>query len=127
MLHRALFGSLERFIGILLEQSGGRLAAWLAPEQVRVLPVSDSQRVAASALADELRAREVRAECDVSAETLPLRIYRAHSHGVPFAVILGNREIESGSVTVRERGGGNRTMLQTEALAFFRERCMAPL
>jgi threonyl-tRNA synthetase len=127
MLHRALFGSLERFMGILLEQSAGKLAAWLAPEQVRVLPVSDSQAAQATTLTSDLRAGGLRAGLDASSETLALRIYRAHGDGVPFVVILGNREIESGSVTVRERDGENRTRSRAAVEAFFHERCTPPL
>jgi threonyl-tRNA synthetase len=124
MLHRALFGSLERFMGVLLEQSAGRLAPWLAPEQVRVLPVGESQIAQATALMSELGAADVRAGVDTSPESLALRIYRAHADGVPFAVIIGNRELESGSATLRERGGENRTLPRAEVIALLRERCM---
>jgi hypothetical protein len=71
MLHRALFGSLERFMGVLLEHSAGKLAPWLAPEQVRVLPVGEQQLACAEALMTDLNAAEVRACLDISSESWP--------------------------------------------------------
>jgi threonyl-tRNA synthetase len=124
MLHRALFGSLERFMGVLLEHSAGRLDPWLAPEQVRVLPVGEQQLAYAQALMRDLNAAEVRACVDVSSESLALRIFRAHANGVPFAMIVGNREVESGSATIRERGGQNRTLQRDEAITFLRTSCV---
>lgn len=126
MLHRALYGSLERFLGVLLEQSGGKLPPWLAPEQVRVLPVGEPWVAAAAALASDLGAADVRVGLDTSMETLALRVFRAHSDGVPFAVILGNREVASGSATIRSRGGENRTLPRPEAIALLRGSCMPP-
>jgi threonyl-tRNA synthetase len=123
MLHRALFGSLERFMGVLLEHSAGKLAPWLAPEQVSVLPVGEQQVACAEALMRDLNAAEVRACLDISSESLALRIFRAHANGVPFAVIVGNREVESGSATIRERGGQNRTLQGAEAITFLRTYC----
>ena len=126
MLHRALYGSLERFMGMLLEQCGGKLHPWLAPQQVRILPVAESHVASAGILLSELGAADIRAGLDASAETLALRIFRAHSDGVPFAVILGNRELASDSATIRERGGENRSLPRSEAIAYFRKSC-APL
>jgi threonyl-tRNA synthetase len=126
MLHRALFGSLERFMGILLEQSAGKLAPWLAPEQVRILPVSTPQLTDAQTLISDLNAAEIRASLDTSAESLALRIFRTHADGVPFAVIIGNREVESGSATIRERNGQNQTLRRAQALELLCEHC-APL
>jgi threonyl-tRNA synthetase len=123
MLHRALFGSLERFMGVLLEHSVGKLAPWLAPEQVRLLPVGEQQLACAEALMRDLNAAEVRACLDISSESLALRIFRAHANSVPFAVIVGNREVESGSATIRERGGQNRTLQRAEAITFLRTSC----
>lgn len=126
MLHRALFGSLERFMGVLLEQSEGKLAPWLAPEQVRVLPVSEQQLIEGQTLMNDLSAAEVRASIDTSSESLALRIFRTHAEGVPFAVIIGNREVESASATVRERSGENRTLQRARAVEVLSEHC-APL
>ena len=126
MLHRALFGSLERFMAVLLEQSAGKLAPWLVPEQARVLPVSDPQLTEAQTLTNELSAAEIRASVDASPESLALRIFRAHADGVPFAVIVGNREAESGTATIRERGGQNQTLQRAQAVELLRARCAAP-
>jgi threonyl-tRNA synthetase len=123
MLHRALYGSLERFMGILLEQCSGRLPPWLAPEQVRVLPVADSHLAAAAVVLSELRGADILASLDSSAETLALRIFRAHSDGVPFAVILGNRELACEAMTIRARGGSNRSLPRSEAIAYLRKSC----
>lgn len=127
MLHRALFGSLERFMGVLLEHSAGRLDPWLAPEQVRVLPVSESHGREACALAAALNQTKLRVGVDVDPGTLALRIHRAHADGVPFVVILGQREIDSGSATLRERAGGNRTLPQPEVADFLVRQCRPPL
>ncbi len=123
MLHRALYGSLERFMGMLLEQTAGKLPPWLAPEQVRVLPVGDSPVTAARALVSDLDAAGVRTGVDTSSETLGLRVFRARGDSVPFAVIIGKREVESGSATIRERGGENRTLPMAEAIAWLRGAC----
>ena len=127
MLHRALFGSLERFMGVLLEHCGGRLDPWLAPEQVRVLPVSESHSPQAHALADVLDGSNLSVGVDNDPGTLALRVHRAHADGVPFVVILGQREVDSGSATIRERAGENRTLSQIEVTDFLVQRCSPPL
>jgi threonyl-tRNA synthetase len=123
MLHRALFGSLERFVGILLEQSAGKLAPWLAPEQVRVLPVNRAQHDYAQTLVAELDAAQIRVNVDTSAESLANRVFQTHASGVPFAVIIGNREAGAGSATIRERSGQNRALPRAQAIDLLRERC----
>jgi threonyl-tRNA synthetase len=127
MLHRALFGSLERFMGVLLEHSGGSLAAWLAPEQVRVLPVSEVHSSEAQVLANALDGAQLRVGVDASPGTLALRVHRANADGVPFALILGNREVASRSATIRERGGDNRTLPEVDAVDFLVQQCRPPL
>jgi threonyl-tRNA synthetase len=104
MIHRALFGSLERFIGIYLEHTGGDLPVFLAPEQVRVLPVSAAHAGDASKLADELRERGFRAHVDAREETLGRRIREAELQKVPFVIVWGERESRE-SLAVRRRGG----------------------
>lgn len=123
MLHRALFGSLERFMGILLEHWNGRLPPWLAPEQVRVLPVANEQHGAGAALREALERAGLRAEMDASAESLAARVWRTHADGVPYAAILGAREVSEARLTLRERGGGNVTLAREAALASLLERC----
>ena len=104
MLHRALFGSLERFLGILLDHHGADLPAWLAPVQVRVLPVSDGEYAAALAFARELNAAGLRADADVSNESLSRRLVGAHEDAVAFLAVIGPKELASGDVALRRRG-----------------------
>ena len=127
MLHRALFGSLERFMGVLLEQSSGALAPWLAPEQVRLLPVAEAHSANSHALVDVLNRSGLRAGLDPGPDTLARRVHRAHADGVPFAVILGDRETAAASAAIRERGGKNRTVAQGEVAEFLAQRCQPPL
>ena len=115
MIHRALLGSLERFIGVLLEHTGGELPVFLAPEQVRVLPVSDSFTDEAAAVARELRERGVRARTDERLETLGRRIRDAEVERVPYVVVWGERESRA-RLAVRRRHGDQATM-SFEALA----------
>jgi threonyl-tRNA synthetase len=104
MIHRALFGSLERFIGIYLEHTGGDLPLFLAPEQVRVLSVAEAYAEDAERLAGELRGRGFRADADVREETLGKRIREAELQKVPYVVVWGERESRD-SLAVRRRGG----------------------
>jgi len=103
MLHRALFGSLERFLGMLLEQHGAALPAWLAPEQVCVIPVGPAHREHARGIVERLVAAGLRARLDASDESLKKRIAIAHHDGVPFQIIVGDREIAGGTLAIRAR------------------------
>ncbi|HXF97777.1 MAG TPA: threonine--tRNA ligase [Gaiellaceae bacterium] len=120
VIHRALFGSFERFIGILIEHYAGAFPFWLAPVQVRVLPVREEHREAARALAERFRAEGFRPELDEREETLAKRIRDAELEKVPFVVVLGDRESES-ALAVRERGAGQSTCSLDALLARFRE------
>jgi threonyl-tRNA synthetase len=104
MIHRALLGSLERFVGIYLEHTGGELPLFLAPEQVRVVPVGENHRTAAESLSDELRHAGFRAAVDERDETLGKRIRDAELQKIPYVVVWGDRESRE-SVAVRQRGG----------------------
>jgi threonyl-tRNA synthetase len=104
MIHRALLGSLERFIGIYLEHTGGDLPLVLAPEQVRVLPVADAHRADAESLADDLRVHGFRASVDEREETLGRRIRDAELFKIPYVVVWGERE-SLDSLALRRRGG----------------------
>jgi threonyl-tRNA synthetase len=104
MIHRALLGSLERFIGIYLEHTGGDLPLFLAPEQVRVLPVSDPYRASAESLADDLRVHRFRASVDEREETLGRRIRDAELYKIPYVVVWGERE-SLDALALRRRGG----------------------
>jgi threonyl-tRNA synthetase len=108
MIHRALFGSLERFIGILIEHYAGDFPLWLAPVQVRILPVGEAHRGAAEEIRERLKGDGIRAEVDDRDETVGRRIRDAELEKIPRVVVYGDRE-SSGSLAVRERGGGQST------------------
>jgi len=122
MLHRALYGSLERFMGILLEHHGPSLPPWLAPVQAVVIPVSPAQHDAARALDRALRGDGLRAALDLREESLARRIAESHAGGVPFALVVGAREVERGSVAIRGRDGQRERGLD-EARAELRAAC----
>ena len=103
MLHRALYGSIERFLGVLLEHHGAALPAWLAPEQVAVVPVGVAHREAAGAIARALGEAGVRARVDASDATLSRRIAIAHHDGVPFQIVIGDKELAGGTLAIRAR------------------------
>jgi len=105
VIHRALFGSFERFIGILVEHVAGAFPFWLAPVQVRVLPVGEGHLEAAAELARRLAAHGYRAEVGEPTETIGKRIRQAELEKVPFTVVFGDRESDA-SLAIRERGGG---------------------
>jgi threonyl-tRNA synthetase len=107
MLHRALFGSYERFIGILLEDTGGELPVWLAPTQAIVLPIADRHADAARIVQKELREAGVRAEIDERTESVGRKIREAELRKIPYMLVVGDREAESGMVAVREHRKGD--------------------
>ena len=105
MVHRALFGSVERFFGVLLEHYAGALPTWLAPVQVRVLPVSDGHDAFAQRLADRLRALHYRADVVEATDQLGKRIRVAKLEKIPFVLVVGDDDVEHGTVGVNPRGG----------------------
>lgn len=106
MLHRALLGSIERFIGVLVEHYAGALPAWLSPEQVRVVTVSDKQNAHAQKVCDALVAAGVRATFGESHEKLGAKIRQAQIEKIPLMLVVGDKEVEQGGATVRLRDGG---------------------
>ncbi len=114
MLHRVLVGSMERFVGGLIEHYAGAFPLWLAPEQVRVLPISEQWIESAQALVDELKAAGVRASLD-DRDTLSYRIRDAELHKVPYMGVVGEREAEAGTVAVRRRGAGRKQEVMARA------------
>jgi threonyl-tRNA synthetase len=122
MLHRALYGSLERMLGILLEHHGAALPAWLAPEQVVVLPIAAEQEDAARSFERSLRDDGLRVAIDARGESLGKRIAEAHERGVPFAAVIGRRERESGSIALRSRSGQS-VLAREEARRAIAEAC----
>ncbi|HEY7280728.1 MAG TPA: threonine--tRNA ligase [Actinomycetota bacterium] len=105
MIHRAILGTLERFTGVLIEHYAGAFPLWLAPEQVRVVPIADRHAEAAHALARRLHESGLRAEVDDSRETVPKKVRAAQLMKVPYTLVMGDREIEAGTVSVRDREG----------------------
>jgi len=103
MVHRAIYGSIERFMAILLEHFRGKLPTWLSPVQVRVLPISEEVLDYANSVLDRLRSAKVRADLDASEGTLGKKIRDAYAESIPYLVIVGRKEKESGTVTVRGR------------------------
>ena len=108
MIHRAIFGTLERFIGNLIEHFAGAFPVWLAPEQVRVIPISDAQADAANQLAARLKAAGLRVDVDARGETLNYRVREGELQKVPYMAVLGQREVESDSLALRVRGAGKK-------------------
>ena len=109
MIHRALLGSIERFVGILIEHTGGDLPLWLAPEQVRLLPVAEAHRGGAEEIAEELRAAGFRADATAPDETLGKRIRAAEIEKIPYVVVYGDRESRD-SLALRHRHGEQSTV-----------------
>lgn len=105
MIHRALFGSIERFFGVLTEHYAGAFPAWLAPVQVRCVPVADAFNDYLDSVADKLRAEGVRVEVDKSDDRFPKKIRNASKDKVPFTLIAGGEDMEAGAVSFRMRDG----------------------
>jgi threonyl-tRNA synthetase len=108
VIHRAVSGSFERFMAILIEHFAGAFPLWLAPEQVRVLPISDAQNDAAKALHEKLRAAGVRSHLDDRNQTLNYKIREGEVLKVPYLAVVGGREAAGGTVAVRTRGTGTK-------------------
>ena len=108
MLHRVLVGSMERFVGGLVEHYAGAFPLWLAPEQVRVIPISDEAAAAARSIVDRLKTAGARAHLDDRSETLNYRIREAETLKIPYMAIVGKREAESDSLALRVRGAGKK-------------------
>lgn len=104
MIHRAIMGSLERFIGIMTEHFAGTFPTWLAPVQARVLPITDNQREYAESVVAQLKAAGIRVELDARNEKIGYKIREAEVNKTPFILVVGGKELESGAVAVRRRG-----------------------
>ena len=115
MVHRALLGSLERFFGILIEHYAGAFPTWLAPEQVRILPLTDHQLGYAELIRARLLAMDFRVSVDEKSEKVGAKIRRAQSEKIPYMLVLGAREEEAGVVAVRKRIGGDQGTMAVDA------------
>ena len=107
MLHRAILGSFERFIGILIENYAGWMPVWLAPQQIAVMNITDKQADACESVVKELRNAGLRATSDLRNEKIGFKIREKTLERIPYMVVLGDKEVESGSVNVRTREGEN--------------------
>ncbi|MEC4294196.1 threonine--tRNA ligase [Adlercreutzia shanghongiae] len=107
MLHRAIFGSIERFLGILIEHYAGALPLWLAPVQVAVIPIADRHKEAAAEFAGELKAAGGRVEVMDANEPMKVKIAKAQSQKIPYMIVMGDKEVEERLVSVRERSEGD--------------------
>ncbi|HPC11828.1 MAG TPA: threonine--tRNA ligase, partial [candidate division Zixibacteria bacterium] len=107
MIHRALLGSIERFFGVLIEHYAGKFPLWLAPVQVKVLPITDSQNDYGRALADELKRHGIRAQVDDRSDKIGAKIRDAELMKVPYMFVVGGREAENRNVAVRKHGVGD--------------------
>ncbi|EQD34917.1 threonyl-tRNA synthetase, partial [mine drainage metagenome] len=104
VVHRVILGSFERFLGVLLEHTGGRLPPWLAPIQARVLPVTEAQMPAARGLVDELRQDGLRVQLTGTEESLSKRVRTSEVDRVPYVLVLGEKEVAGETVSLRTRG-----------------------
>ncbi|MBK8004297.1 MAG: threonine--tRNA ligase [Gemmatimonadetes bacterium] len=125
VIHRAVNGSFERFIAILIEHFAGAFPLWLAPEQVRVLPIADGQADAAGQVVAQLRNAGIRATLDASNNTLNYRIREGEMAKVPYMAVVGQREADAGTVAIRVRGAGNKQEILP--LADFQARLLADI
>ena len=115
MIHRAPFGSMERFCGVLIEHFGGDFPAWLAPEQVRLVPISDNLNDYAHAFLTRLKAEGFRATIDEHSDKLGGKIRRAELDKVPYTLVMGYKEAETQSVSVRSRARGDEGVISLDA------------
>ena len=116
MIHRVAFGSIERFIGILIEHFAGAFPLWLAPEQVRVIPVTDRNLDYANSVLQQLKDADIRVEIDKRSEKVGYKIREAQLQKVPYMLILGDRDEEAKIVSVRDRSTGETSQMSTDEL-----------
>ena len=107
MIHRVAYGSLERFIGILIEHFAGAFPAWLAPIQVKILPITDRHMDYAKKVAKEMWAQDIRVTVDERNEKIGYKIREAQMQKIPYVLVVGDKEMENGTVAVRKRGEGD--------------------
>ncbi len=117
MIHRAIFGSIERFIGILIEHFAGKFPIWLSPVQVKVLTITDRTKKYAESVCDMLKERGIRAELDARNEKIGYKIREAKLEKVPYVLVVGDKEAEDGTVNVNKRGVEEKTTVRAEDFA----------
>ncbi|MDQ6710739.1 MAG: threonine--tRNA ligase [Candidatus Dormibacteraeota bacterium] len=128
MLHRAPIGSMERFMAYLIEHYGGAFPVWLAPVQLTFIPIADRHVDAASKLAERFRARDLRVEVDARAERMQAKIRHAQLQKVPYMAVVGDKELEAGTLNIRRREGGDQVAVSVdEFLSQLDEEARLPL
>ncbi|MBK7418639.1 MAG: threonine--tRNA ligase [Nitrospira sp.] len=115
MIHRALMGSIERFFGILIEHYAGAFPTWLAPVQAVVLTITDNQQEFAAKIVSTLKSHGFRVEADIRNEKIGFKIREAEKNKIPYMLVVGDKEVQSGMVSVRGRSGANHGSLPIEA------------
>jgi threonyl-tRNA synthetase len=105
VIHRVIYGSLERFMGILIEQFAGSFPVWLSPIQAKIIPITDKQQDYAQEIEKELKNNNIRVEIDDKAETMQNKIRSATAEKIPYMIIVGGREVENNTISVRQRDG----------------------
>ena len=105
MIHRAIYGSFERFLGIMTEHFKGNFPFWLSPVQVRVMTITDDQRAYADDIMQQLKNASIRSEMDHTSDPISGKIKTAQLDKIPWMLVLGNKEVENNTVTLRHRDG----------------------
>lgn len=119
VVHRAILGSMERFLGVIIEHYGGTFPVWLSPVQVKIISVGETHREYCQKLAEEFRSQDIRVEVDDNDETVGNKIRKASNEKVPYMLVVGDKEMESGKLAVRDRG--SREMREIEKERFISE------
>ena len=116
MIHRAIYGSLERFFGILLEHFKGHLPFWLSPVQIKVLTITDDQKSYAENVVKQLKSHGIRAEMDEGSDQISGKIKTAQLDKIPWMLVIGNKEVENNTVTLRDHTGKQEFGLSLETI-----------
>jgi threonyl-tRNA synthetase len=128
MIHRAPFGSLERFVAVLIEHCAGNFPLWLAPDQIAVLPISERFNNYAARVHDKLKAEDIRGILDDRDEKVGRKIRDAETKKIPFMLIVGEREAAEDLVSVRKHGQGDQGSVSLdEFVASFQRECAVPV
>ena len=124
MIHRVVFGSIERFIGVITEHFAGAFPLWLSPVQVKVLPVTERAHAYAKEVNEKLNAANIRCEADLRSEKLGYKIREAQMQKVPYMLVVGDKEAQDGTVSVRTRSGGDEGVMTMDA---FLNQCLTEI
>jgi len=125
MIHRALLGSLERFFGVLIEHFGGAFPVWIAPEQIAVIPVSESFNEYAKKITAELKDQDLRVTAELGDARLNAKIRDCQNRKIPYMAVVGEREEKEGSVSIRFRDGTQKTMKIDEFIFYAVRKAMS--